>query len=121
MSQGEDDGADFLTIGGGLLDNDFLSEDEDGGFGRKSKGAADIDIDDLRQKLKDSSVRKKKLNRSFGSDEEEKNDPSKNTVVGIGDVRKALKKNVFHIKTYEEGKSGQKAKSGKTVTAGSKN
>lgn len=71
MHTDEGEGGDFLTIGGGLLDNDFLSDEEDGGFGRKSKGAADIDIDELKQKLKDSSVRKKKLNKSFGSDEEE--------------------------------------------------
>ena len=42
-------------------------------------------------------------------------------MVGIGDVRKALKKNVFQIKTYEEGKSGQKAKAGKQVSAANTN
>jgi hypothetical protein len=77
----------------------------------------------LKEKLKETSNRKKKnmnLNKSFGSDNEEQSklhsfinaliEEGKNTVVGIGDVRKALKKNVFQIKTYEEGKSGQKPK-----------
>jgi len=126
-----DEGDDFLTIGGGLLDNDFLSEDEDGGFCRKSKGPADIDIDELKEKLKESSRKSRKLNKSFGSDHEEESkmpilfflesDAAKHTVVGIGDVRKALKKNVFQIKTYEEGKGGQKAKQGKQVSAANSN
>lgn len=44
----EGDGNEMMTIGGGLLDENFLSDDEDSGFGRKSKGPADIDIDELK-------------------------------------------------------------------------
>jgi hypothetical protein len=71
MHNDDGEGHDFMTIGGGLLDNDFMSDEEDGGYGRKSKGAADIDIDDLKEKLKEVSSRKKKpgkLDKSFGSD-----------------------------------------------------
>eukprot|EP00347_Sterkiella_histriomuscorum_P007817 403347449 len=121
VTEGEVDINDGLNIGGGLLDDEFLTdEDEGNNFGRKSKGAGDIDIDDLKKKLKDDSTRKKRnLNRSFGSDHEENKGDAKNTIVGIGDVRKALKKNVFSIQTYEEGKSGQKPKKGQQVNISS--
>ena len=47
--------------------------------------------------------------RSFGlggNDEEAKRDPKRPMVVGIGDVRKALKQNI-EIKTYQEHSSVQ--------------
>ena len=73
VTEGEVDINDGLNIGGGLLDDEFLTDEDDGNnFGRKSKGAGDIDIDDLKKKLKDDSSRKRRnLNRSFGSDHEE--------------------------------------------------
>lgn len=93
-----DEGNDLnepMNIGGGLLDEDFLSDEEDENYGRKSRGAADIDIGRLKKNLKDDSSRKKKANRSFHNDDEQSKVDSKNTIVGICDVRKALKKNVF--------------------------
>lgn len=74
VTEGDMDINDGLNIGGGLLNEEFLTDEDDSGnnYGRKSKGAQDIDIDDLKQKLKDDSARKKKnLNRSFGSDHNE--------------------------------------------------
>lgn len=55
-----------------------------------------VDIDVLKQKIKEQSARKKK-SMLRDDDEEEKA-----TVVGIGDVRNALKKNLVEIRTYEE-------------------
>jgi hypothetical protein len=39
---------DHITIGGGLLGDDFLTDEEDEGTGRKSRIATDIDIDELK-------------------------------------------------------------------------
>lgn len=72
-----------------------------------------VDIDTLKKKIKEQSSAKKKKNQSIltpgNEDEEVSKSPyvylledDKATVVGIGDVRKALKKNVIEIKTYEE-------------------
>lgn len=49
MKMNTDEGNDdFVMMGGGLLENDFLTDDDDEGVGRKSKGAADVDIDELK-------------------------------------------------------------------------
>ena len=61
-----------------------------------------IDIDDLREKLRDQKSQQMTNRKSFGlggNDEEAKRDPKRPMVVGIGDVRKALKQNI-EIKTY---------------------
>lgn len=76
-----------------MADDDDVEEE-----GRKSNPAV-VDIDKLKEKLKEQSEKKKmKRNNSNNksllmSPEEDKSE--KNHIIGIGDVRKALKKNVF--------------------------
>lgn len=72
--------------------------------GRKSRvsdNTSQVDIDRLKKKLRQNSARKKSMSRSiFEKEEESKYDDGATTVVGLGDMRKALKQNMIQIKTY---------------------
>ncbi|CDW88775.1 UNKNOWN [Stylonychia lemnae] len=101
-----------LSIGKGLLGDGFITqttEEDEVGQTRRSN----VNIEKLKEKLRDQSAKKKNRGRSNTQEDEDEvskfGDGGANTIVGIGDVRKALKKNVFEIKTYEEGKSPVKS------------
>jgi len=56
-----------LSIGRGLLGDGFITqttEEDEVGQTRRSKLSADVNIEELKQKLKDQSARKKKRNGS---------------------------------------------------------
>ena len=82
-----------------ILGDEFISDEEQYSHRRSNP----LDIDHLKERLKDQSERKKQLRKSCSNSKlmtpsrtaVEQDD--RNTVVGIGDVRKALKKNMVTI------------------------
>jgi hypothetical protein len=57
-----------LQIGGGLLSEDFLSDDDESPEGRKSMNPNDIDVDELKLKIRQNSIKKKRKEKSIGLD-----------------------------------------------------